>query len=193
MVTFLYGPPGSGKTHTILEKMKQDAENGIRSFLIVPEQETVAFERKALLTLPLSAQLTAEVLNFSRLANRVFREYGGLCYHYIDNGAKAFLMWKTLKELAPLFESFSQETASEASLSDWMLSAVSEMKASCVTATELDRAADRLPPDDPLRAKLRDLSLVYSSYTNLVSESFDDSADDLSRLVKLLQKHDFFH
>lgn len=192
MITLLYGPPGSGKTHTVLEEMKKDAENGIRSFLIVPEQETVSAERQALLTLPPSAQLTAEVLNFSRLANRVFREYGGLCYHYIDKGAKAFLMWKTVRELAPLFESFDESTAKETSLSEWLLSAVSEMKASCVTPTMLESAAASLKKDDPLRAKTRDLALIYASYTGLVNESFDDSADDLTRLSELLRKHDFF-
>ena len=192
MITLLYGPPGSGKTHTVLEHMKRDAENGIRSFLIVPEQETVSAERQALLSLPPAAQLTAEVLNFSRLANRVFREYGGLCYHYIDNGAKTFLMWKTVRELAPFFESFDESTAHEASLSEWLLSAVSEMKASCVTSAMLERAAETLPKDDPLRAKARDLALVYASYSGLVSESFDDSADDLTRLSELLSRHDFF-
>lgn len=192
MITLLYGPPGSGKTHTVLEHMKRDAENGTRSFLIVPEQETVSAERQALLSLPPSAQLSSEVLNFSRLANRVFREYGGLCYHYIDKGAKAFLMWKTVRELAPFFESFDESTAHEASLTEWLLSAVSEMKASCVTSAMLERAVKALPKDDPLRAKTRDLALIYASYNGLVSESFDDSADDLTRLSELLSRHDFF-
>ena len=47
MITLLYGPSGSGKTHTILEQMKKDANEGVRSFLIVPEQETVSIERTA--------------------------------------------------------------------------------------------------------------------------------------------------
>lgn len=192
MITLLYGPPGSGKTHTVLEYMKRDAENGIRSFLIVPEQETVSAERQALLSLPPSAQLSAEVLNFSRLANRVFREYGGLCYHYIDKGAKAFLMWKTVRDLAPLFESFDESTAHDASLSEWLLSAVAELKASCITSAMLERAVESLRKDDPLRSKARDLALIYASYNGLVGESFEDSADDLTRLSELLSRHDFF-
>ena len=131
MITFLYGPPGSGKTHTVLNEMKRDSENGIRSFLIVPEQETVALERRALTVLPPSAQLRMEVLNFSRLANRVFRQYGGLSYHYIDRGSKAFLMWKTLSELSSSFEFFDAAAASDPSLSEWLLAAISDMKASC--------------------------------------------------------------
>lgn len=192
MITLLYGPPGSGKTHEILKQIKNDAENGIRSFLIVPEQETVSAEREALLSLPPAAQLTAEVLNFSRLANRVFREYGGLCYHYIDKGAKAFLMWKTLRELTPMLESFDEKTAQDASLSEWLLSAASELKASCVTSEMLERAAEKLPKDDPLRLKSRDLALIYTSYCGLIRDSFDDSEDDLSRLTQLLKRHDFF-
>ena len=192
MITFLYGPPGSGKTHTVLNEMKRDSENGIRSFLIVPEQETVALERRALTVLPPSAQLRMEVLNFSRLANRVFRQYGGLSYHYIDRGSKAFLMWKTLSELSSSFEFFDAAAASDPSLSEWLLAAISEMKASCVTPPMLDRTAEALDDSDPLKKKLRDLSLLYASYTGLIGESYDDSADDLAKLSSLLSEHDFF-
>lgn len=192
MITLLYGSPGSGKTHHILQKMRNDAENGIRSFLIVPEQETVSAERRALTALPPSAQLSAEILNFSRLANLVFRTYGGLSYHYIDKGAKAFLMWKTVRELAPLFESFDPTAVKDPSLSEWLLGTVSDMKASCVSPTELERAAEALDTDDPLRKKLRDIALVSASFAGLVAESFDDSADDLTKLTELLRAHDFF-
>lgn len=193
MITFLYGPPGSGKTFSVLNAMKRDSDEGIRSFLIVPEQETVALERRALTVLPPSAQLNMEVLNFSRLANRVFRQYGGLCYHYIDRGSKAFLMWKTLSELSPMFEFFDADAASDPSLSEWLLAAISEMKASCVTPLMLDRTAEALDSGDPLKKKLRDLSLLYNAYTGLIGESYDDSADDLAKLSSLLASHDFFH
>ena len=37
MITFLFGPPGSGKTREILRSIEGDAKVGIPSFLIVPE------------------------------------------------------------------------------------------------------------------------------------------------------------
>ena len=192
MITFLFGPPGSGKTREILRSIEGDAKVGIPSFLIVPEQETVAAEQRALRSLPPSAQLTVEVLNFSRLANRVFRVYGGLSYHYIDKGAETLLMWKTLRELSSLLESFDSDGGCDASLAEWMLQTAREMKTSAVTPTMLERAAERLPEDSPLRKKLRDVSLITAAYAGRVAESFDDSADDLTKLASLLRTHDFF-
>ena len=78
MITFLYGTYGSGKSTAILESISKDIQNGIHTFLLVPEQETVQTEHATLQALPPSAQLEIEVLNFSRLYNRVCREYGGI-------------------------------------------------------------------------------------------------------------------
>lgn len=192
MISLLFGPSGSGKTHTILNEMKRDAENGIRSFLIVPEQETVSAERRAVSALPPSAQLTTEVLNFSRLANRVFREYGGLSYHYIDKGSKIFLMHKIIRELSPFFRSFDSTAGADASLAEFLLAAVSEMKASVVSPRDLERAAEALPEDDPLRLKLCDIALIAETYQNRVATSFSDNLDDLTKLDSLLHEHDFF-
>ena len=91
MITFVYGAPGSGKTHYIFERLK---ENNKRAFVIVPEQETVSIERKAVETLAASSQLEVEVLNFTRLCNRVFRELGGLSYNYVTPRVKKLFMWR---------------------------------------------------------------------------------------------------
>ena len=193
MITLLYGSSGSAKTRSILERMKKDAENGIRSLLIVPEQETVTSERAALTLLPPSAQLTTEVLNFSRLANLVFRKYGGLSYHYADKSTKAFLMHKTVSEHLTSLCSFDGIPSPDASLSEWFLSAVSELKASAVTAPMLDRVATKLEEKDPLKNKLQDLSLVYTSYMGLLRDNgLDDGSDDLTKLKEKLKNHDFF-
>ena len=80
MIRFLYGA-GSAETRGRLEaSIREDLASGAKALLIVPEQETVSVERRMLETLPASAQLSFEVLNFSRLANRTFRTLGGLSY-----------------------------------------------------------------------------------------------------------------
>ena len=71
------------KWKAIVEKIREDAENGKRSFLIVPEQQTVVSERILASSLPAGAQLITEVVNFTRLSNEVFRKVGGLKYNYI--------------------------------------------------------------------------------------------------------------
>ncbi len=192
MITFLYGGFGSGKTCHILEKIRQDTDNGIHTFLIVPEQEAVQSERTTLLALPNSAQLKLEVLGFSRLYNRLCREVGGLSYRYITKPIRHLLMWQNMRELSPLLLEYNKFSDNDTSVCELMLSAISECKACGLTHSQLESAANRLTKGSPLQRRLSDLSLIWASYDNLVSESYSDSADDISRLCELLKSHDFF-
>ena len=193
MLRIIYGCAGSGKSNRIYELMKEDAKSQTPSYLIVPEQETVFCERKLLDVLPPSSQLSSEVLNFSRLANLVFRRYGGLSYNYADKGSKTLIMWKNLKELAPLLSEYSASAEKNtASLSSEMLSAVSELKAYGVTPSKLEKVAEKLEGNEILKNKLLDLSLIYASYQNYFGESFSDAADDLTKLADVLSGRDFF-
>jgi len=187
MITFLYGSAGSGKTHYIFEKLRENSRNSI---LIVPEQQTVSAERKALDILPTSSAVDLEVLNFSRLCNSAFRKYGGLSYHYITPSMKALFMWRTLRELAPMLEEYSA-AAHEISLTDVMLRAAEELKICAVSPSMLENAAKKLP-DGGLRAKLRDISIINSAYSNLVAESFDDKSEDMAKLCDILERKPFF-
>lgn len=192
MITFIFGTYGSGKTTLLLENIKKSLENGKRTFLIVPEQEAVSAERMTLTALPPSAQLSLEVLNFSRLYNRVCREYGGLSYSYIKKPIRYLLMWQNLRELAPLLTEYGALTESDATLCELMLNAVNEFKMCAITPEAIERASEKLDKDEPLRKKLRDLSLIYASFDRLVSEKYSDSSDDLARLYDTLCEHDFF-
>lgn len=192
MITFLYGTYGSGKTTAILDNIKNDTDRNLHTFLIVPEQEAVQSERTTLISLPNSAQLNLEVLSFSRLYNRVCREYGDLSYRYITKPIRHLLMWQNLRELADSLEEYNGYSEKDTSLCDVFLSAISECKFSGITPTDLENAAKKLPADSSLSKRLRDVSKVYAWYDSLVSQNYSDSSDDISRLYKTLKKNDFF-
>ena len=82
MLTLFLGPDGFGKTSKMYEEIerviKSDAFS--RMFLIVPEQESVKAEKALIERFGNTVSEKMEVLNFSRLANRVFIEAGGITY-----------------------------------------------------------------------------------------------------------------
>ncbi len=192
MIEFILGTYGSGKTTEIFKRIAKDTAKGKKCFLIIPDQEAVQFERLSLSELPGQSQLYLEILSFSRLYNRVCREYGGLSYSYVTKPMRSLIMWKSLRDLSPLLMEYGSYSSADATLSDLMLSAIGEFKMSGVSATELERAASKLPKDSPLSRRLYDLSLIYSCYDNFVNEKYSDSADDLSRLNDILHEHHFF-
>ncbi|NLW74734.1 MAG: hypothetical protein GX057_07630 [Clostridiales bacterium] len=195
MINLVFGVSGSGKSAYIEEQITADVAAGREAYLIVPEQQTYVAERRYTKILPPSAQLCFEVLNFTRLANKIFREYGGLSYNYIDTGMKSLLMWNNLRELAPILEEYGRPASSPADaarLAPLMLSAAGELKAAAVSPAELEVAAKKLPEASALRARLLDISLIVASYQNLVTQSYDDASDDLTKAAELLNEHDFF-
>lgn len=192
MITFLCGPAGYGKSEYLYDRLREDAQNGTRAYLIVPEQQTVSVERHVLDILPPEAQTVVEVLNFSRLANKVFRQFGGLSYHYITKGMKLLLMRRALLESAPLLQEYAFQAKHDAALIPLLLSEFRELKRNRITGTMLEHAAQRLDSDSPFSRKLTDMTLIHSVYEAFVKESYDDAEDDLEKLADLLTEHNFF-
>ena len=192
MINFIYGRAGSGKTSKVCEMASKSLSLGHRVFLIVPEQMAVDAEEKMTTLLGDAPSLNLEILNFRRLCNRIFREYGGLSYNYISNSGKKLMMWQTLTELNSLL---STPISVERSGVARMLSAVSEFKAYGITPHALETAAKQLEKDTEraeLCKKLNDLSLIYAAYTGLVGQTMDDAADDLTKAAELLREHSLF-
>ena len=193
MINFIYGLPGTGKTTLIKNKIKNDIKSGKQALLIVTEQQTVEVERSMLKLLPPSAQLNFEVLNFSRLANKLFRIYGGLSYNYITDGMKNLFMKRTLLELAPMLGEYQLRALGDSALPSLMLSQINEFKVNSVSAARLEIAAGKLDEGHPLKSKLADLAIIYQAFEGMVNNAYDDGAHDLEKLYEILCKHNFFN
>jgi len=195
MTELILGPAGSGKTALITERMLADLAAGRRVMLLVPEQAAVKAE-SALCTeaqkrgIP---QTELEILNFKRLCNRVFREYGGIAYNTVTPGAKSLLLWEALFATAPYLKQYASEVEDAKRFIPLLLSAIGECKTYGVTAADLAEASRECAEDAPrLSDKLHDLSLIYAEYTALLTVGREDPADDLTRLYHTLAEHRFF-
>ncbi|MBO4979236.1 MAG: exodeoxyribonuclease V subunit gamma [Clostridia bacterium] len=192
MLHLIYGLSGTGKTTHFMQKIKENITSGQKAILIVPEQQTVEVERAMSALLPPSAQLIFEVVNFTRLANKLFRIYGGLSYHYITAGMKELFMWQALKALSPLLKEFGGRTAKDPTMPATLLSAISELKSYNITPEKLEEVSKKAEENTSFKNKLCDLSLIYPMYESMVRESYDDTSDDLAKLAELLEKNNFF-
>ncbi|MBQ7292971.1 MAG: exodeoxyribonuclease V subunit gamma [Clostridia bacterium] len=202
MIKLIYGLPGTGKTTEISNQIKKSLDGKKKLLLIVPEQQTVEVERKMLKLLPPSVQLKFEVVNFSRLANKVFRKYGGLSYNYITTGMKNLFMKRTLLKLAPSLSEYQLRVRGDSSLPSLMLSQIDEFKANSINAEKLTLASKelktkltekKLDNGSSLIAKLDDFGKIYAAYDEMVEKSYNDSANDLEELYKnTLKENNFF-
>ena len=70
MIRFVFGRPGYGKTHEILEAVRTHVQRGERAYLIVPEQEVYSCERDLLAALPSDAGRFFEIMKIGRASCR---------------------------------------------------------------------------------------------------------------------------
>ncbi len=184
MLHLIYGGPGSGKTHTVIDAISRLVEQKKPSFLLVPEQYTLVSERDMAGRLPPAAPLFFEVTNFSRLSDTAFRKVGGLSFRYAKSGTKNLFMWRTLRELLPLL---SEKGTVEPGRVKKAIAAARELRHAGITPEALQGAAAQLPESDHLSLRLRDLSLTMTIYHRLLSERYNDADDDLDRLLEILK------
>ena len=134
MIRFITGRSGSGKSETVTREVCDLINNtGREVVVIVPEQETVVWERKFAGLLKPSSNLRLEVTNFTNLARSVFREYGGLADSVIDDGSRILIMWRAMLSVWNSLNVYNNLSAREDRCIPILLRAVDELKSSGVT------------------------------------------------------------
>ncbi|NLJ30568.1 MAG: helicase [Clostridiales bacterium] len=191
MLRFILGRSGSGKTQTVrglLKDLARDAQKKL--MLIVPEQSSFENERAMLGLLGAKNAQRVEVTSFSRLADAVFRRFGGAAGRKLDDGGRGILMSLALEQVKDRLV-FYRKNAESTELIQLMLSACAELKMCEVGPGDLEKAANAMP-NGTLRQKTEELSLIFAAYDALVAQSYVDPLDDLTRLKNVLGEHSYF-
>ena len=186
MLRFILGKSGSGKSTEALRIAGELADNNLPIMLIVPDQSTFECEKTLLDVFGAKKAEKVLVFGFSRLCKYVFELTGNSADNVIDEGTRAVVMSLALEELTEKLSLLSSK--GNKSLVDVMLQTVSDLKKSSVTSNEL-RCASKLVEDETLKTKLNETALISDTFEALVSQSYIDPMDDLTRLNDILLKN----
>ena len=186
MLRFILGKSGSGKSTETLRIAGELADNNLPIMLIVPDQSTFECEKTLLDVFGAKKAEKVLVFGFSRLCKYVFELTGNSADNVIDEGTRAVVMSLALEELTEKLSLLSSK--GNKSLVDVMLQTVSDLKKSSVTSNEL-RGASKLVEDETLKTKLNETALISDTFDALVSQSYIDPMDDLTRLNDILLKN----
>lgn len=189
MFTFIKGDKKSGSRDAIRKRIAESISQKEKCILIVPEQETVTAEKELAAKLAPCAPLYFEVTNFTRFANSVFRQLGGIQKKYADKVIKSLIMWQTLTELSPFLSVTKARKEISSGLVERTLRAVAEADGLGLNAEELALLSENETIDKRLASKLSDLSKILSLYKKNIYKEFADSADDCLFLAKKLSEN----
>ena len=93
MIHFIFGQPGTGKTHLVVERIREmitsSSDDRRPVYLIVPEQQVYSSERDVLSALPPEAGRRFSIVSFSRLSDLVSSVPLGAFTAHVAQSARA--------------------------------------------------------------------------------------------------------
>ncbi len=191
MLQFVVGRSGSGKTEFLRRTLVDlSADSTRKLMIIVPEQYSFETEKAILRLAGPKRANQIDVLSFTRLADLFFRTEGGVAGQRLSEGGRRMIMTLALQACVDELTVY-QTAVKDDRITDLMLTAVNEMKLCGISGDRLRETASQLE-DSGLQDKLREISLLYDTYNAMVSASYLDSRDDLTRLAEALPNSDFF-
>ena len=183
------GRAGSGKTTAILREIAALSEKGEgRQILLVPELNSHLMERRLAAATHNHGARTAEVLTFSRLADRVFSEVGGLAQQMLTPAGQLLTLQEAARRVQGGLSAW-KGLADKPELLQEALRLIDECK-TCAVAPETLFAAAEESEDAVLAEKLSDLAQILTAYERLCDESLPDPRDRLTHLRdRLAESH----
>lgn len=179
------GRAGSGKSTAILSEIAAASRAGEgRQILLVPELGSHRMERRLAAFTANQGARTAEVLTFSRLADRVFAEVGGLAQQMLTPAGRLLTLQEAARRVQAGLSAWSG-LADKPELLGEALRLIDECK-TCATPPEKLFEAAQACADETLCAKLSDLAQLLTAYDRLCEQSVPDPRDRLTHLCDSL-------
>ena len=189
MLTVLIGKDWVANRDAVLHQVAQDVRNrqGNR-ILIVPELVSHDMERRLCMTAGDTASRYAEVLSFTRLANRVADHVGCAAQACLDNGGRIVAMAAAARQLHSRLKAYAPVETRPEFLND-LLDAVDEFKRCCISTEDLKHASTQF--GGSLAQKLEELALLLEAYNSLCERGKRDPRDQMTWLLEQLNDIDF--
>ena len=188
MLRLVVGRSGTGKTHTIFEQLCDAVWAGREDvILLVPEQFSFESERTLLARLGPRLAGKIQVLSFTRMAETVMREVGGLAGRRMDDAARALLMSRAIEQSGDYLSLFRRCVGDAGTVAS-ILTMIREMVQCGITASRMEQAAESI--SGASGEKIRELALIYGAYEALTAgtQQYIDPDDDLTMLSERLRE-----
>ena len=171
--------PGSGKSEYVLNEVAKSINDGNKKiYIITPEQFSFTTEKRLLEKIEKNhrcgATLNVEVISFERMAYRVINELFSNDKIKLENSSKAMIIFdainKNKKDLKFL---------------------ITEFKKHNISVKMLENQVENTN-DEYLKAKLRDMLIMYKAMQSKLTDDFIDENDLLTILAENIENSHLF-
>lgn len=160
MLQLIIGTAGTGKSTFIKEKIQNNARNGRKSILIVPEQFSKTGEAEIFSALEKSQFGLVNVFSFTSLLRDVHTESGRALPVMLTDAGKAVIAKRSLQNVYKQLSNYGNQKNNTGFAFE--LSRIFEdFKRNGIDSVKLHQAAEKAPE---INGKLKDISRIYSEY-----------------------------
>ncbi|SKA89872.1 DNA helicase/exodeoxyribonuclease V, subunit B [Clostridium sp. USBA 49] len=187
---FIFGRAGSGKSRFCLENIKKsvlDNKDDKKIIYLVPEQFTFQADKNLVYTLGEKGIHKVQVLSFTRMAQVVLAEVGGITRLHMKSSGRNMLIYKILDEVKDKLKVFSRASKQQGFV-DIMSDIISEFKRYNINPEELDIVLTQLNDNEVLKDKIQDISLIFQKFEEYLHKNYIDTEDELMLLVEKLKE-----
>ena len=186
---FILGNSGSGKTEYMYEQVVRLAERDLKKnyLVVVPEQFTMQTQRKIVDLSTNHAIMNIDVLSFQRLAYRIFDEMGIGELQILEETGKNLVLRKIAQEKEEELSVFRGNMHRMGYIGE-VKSLISELMQYNISPQELENCIQNEKLSQVLRAKLRDVHVMYQGFLDFLQGHYITTEELLSVLAGIAEE-----
>ena len=189
MLRLILGTDWTANRDLILKRLARDvSEEKPGRILMVPEFISHDTERRLCMAAGDTASRFAEVLSFTRLANRVSATEGRASMECLDDGGRVVAMAAAARQLHSKLKAYAAVETKPEFLTA-LIDAIDEFKRCCISSQDLLAAAQST--QGSLAQKLEELSLLLEGYDSICARGKRDPRDRETQLLEQLEEGSF--
>lgn len=182
---YIFGGSGAGKsTYLYNSIIKESIKNPLENYIIVvPEQYTMATQKRVVELHPRKGVLNIDVVSFERLAYKVFEEVGAADYPVLDDTGKNLIVRRVLEQNKKALRFFGSNISNTGFVSE-LKSVISEMLQYDISVDKLLDINKNVDNKSLLGMKLDDISLIYGGFREFIKNNYITSEEILDLMCR---------
>lgn len=189
MISFYLGPSGSDAKAALFLDMERTAQTR-PVFFLVPEQISLQTEREIQHRFSAAISRNIMVLSFTRLADYIFKQCGGIAGQYANPISKRIFMELSLEMMRDRMELY-RDSLDRPGFGTLLLRTAEEVKSAGYTPSDFAESIAKIPEGE-LRRKAGEFSEIFSVYNSQLMAIYRDPSDNLHRAACWLEEKPLF-